>query len=414
MAFDASKFYVGVNMGWMATAYGWDLGKSFSFTSSDSTAYGPVLPVAAEFRSQLRAHFHFLQLNGIKVVRMWLLEKLDGLFINRSRPTSGQTFQINTSSDQWRLINSADFAARLAIIMEEAAEAELLIYWTLFDAALLLNNNNPPSWYRVFFNYLLGDANGRTQLKTHVIQPFLTAINAHASSVMAIDIVNEVNWAWRNGTNTRSLSGQRAIMLGGVTDYFNFIKANSSYSCTASFSNYTYLTQNNQVYNAIGDSDLQADVGFLDFYDLHRYHDPATPTHKHHGLMPQWNATKPCFIGEVGHHYHPIPSPRNPDRQAQAATTSAMLADALAKGYFGALPWRHTAFGNEHRMLEFTAPTGSSLTTAYNTFLQTFQAAATQSRTSGGSLASFAAFEPLVWSTIRTFNTTIPATRVPS
>jgi len=391
MPFEPTKFYLGVNIGWLNGAYRHDLGRAFKDAWPADPPPDPQYPPSdrrhdqqfAEIMNAYFAHLHFRQ---IKVVRMWLLEQLEGMTF------TGHSFMSPSIGDFFGLDNYATyFEPRIKIIMETATIYRIQIYWCLLDAAGLLSSNYPPNWYRPLIKFLVERA--RNNLKNDILLPFLNTIAPFQANVFAIDIVNEVDWTW--ASNGGMLD--RSSVASFIHDIYDFIKAQSSFASTASFANYSQLN-------------ARSDFNFVDFYDYHRYFDPAATGNVDHGNLPNWSRSKSCIVGEVGHYYTHNPS-EAVDETKQAQSSKTIMEQALSRNYSGVLLWRYAPVGDAHRLLKLTKSDTGTLSAPLSNFLQGFIAAAATA-TSGGQ-NPFVDYERPIWNDVQVFTSTIPAGRIP-
>jgi hypothetical protein len=162
---------------------------------------------------------------------------------------------------------------------------------------------------------------------------------------------------------------------------------------TASFAKYS---QFKQYYDKNRDKNK---IGFLDFYDYHRYYDPIKSTDFDKGELEFWDDNHwPCIIGEVGHEYGDDPrdyadpftgqTQKLVDEAAQKNSSKVVMENALNQGYLGVLLWRYTPVSEDaHRLL---IRTRSQISQFHNEFHNVVRASA-------GSPLPFRPFERLIW-----------------
>jgi len=413
MPFNPTKFYLGVNIGWLNNAHHHDLSFGFRQTQNPDPPYPTPQHPNTTFEDIIDAYFMHLKIRMIKVVRMWLLETLEGMDNQKLLPpfTQSDTFSyLNWPTPG----NNTPFTDRIKIIMEKARadpnaapnsprSRNLQIYWCLLDAAGLLSSNKPPPWYRPQFAHLVNTMRGN--FKQDILLPFLNLINSYQANVFAIDIANEIDWCWAKKGGVIPIIGPiiswirgpkigislpRSSMASFAKDMYSFIKAHSSFACTVSFAHYSELKKS---------WTTEHDFDFVDFYDYHRYLTPGAPSTDDNGELPYWSESRKCIIGEAGHHYK---SKTGINEGLQASSSRALMDQSLARGYSGVLLWRYAPVGDDHRLLK-RAGTGT-----LNSFMTNFIAART-----AGSTNPFTLFERSVWNQIQAFAGTIPPGKIP-
>jgi len=383
MAFDPSKFYVGVNIGWINDKYRHDLSTPFVDTWSVEQ-YPP-----AGFQTLVNAYFTHLVSRNMRVARFWVYEKFEGLDFLLTRASF-----VYRATDFFVYRDWPGFRDRIGLVMQAAAAHNILVYWCLLDGAAVLNVNHPEAWVRPTMHHLIETV--RSNFKTDILLPFLDAVTPFEENVFAIDIGNEMDWCW---AATEGGDFSTTTIIDFINEIADFIHAHSSLKCTCSFGKLSELMAN------------KAALSSLDFFDYHRYLTPGAPARdstgniNDHGDLIDWPAAdKPCIIGEVGYNY---PSGATQDDALQTSSTISILTSALTKGYLGALLWRESPTENLWALLKYDSQ-GIAPATIIETFIQRF----TTTITSSGP-GSYAAFERPLWNPVTTFIGTIPAGRMP-
>lgn len=415
MPIDPTKFYLGVNIGWLNGAYGHDLGRAFNGVSPAEPPPEPSSlpsdpssdPQSDRLQNQtffdiIHAYFEHLNRRQIKVVRMWLLEQLEGMtFTGRDplKPAKGDSFGLDHYSTY--------VEPRIRIIMREAKARNIQIYWCLLDAAGVLPGNKPPLWYGHLLNHLIKRA--CNNFKNDVLLPFLNSITPYKENVFAIDIANEVDWLWskdrdKSTDEKREVKEKpsRSSVAGFTKELYKFINSyDPSLKTTVSFAKYSELCRD-------------SDFDFIDFYDYHRYFnrnlggssksvksDLKDLENSDNGTLQKWTKSKPCVIGEVGHCY---PDKSNPTQAVhekdQAESSKTIMYDALSKNYSGVLLWRYAPVGDAHRLLRITKSDTGELCYPLNKFLQKFIAAVSSTTPIEN---PFIEFERLIWVEVEKF-----------
>jgi hypothetical protein len=399
MSFDPTKFYLGVNIGDLHDKHGHDLSIGF-LHSKTGWSREPLLDTTSGtdigFNNIIEAYFKHLKIRQIKVVRIWLLERLEGM-----------TF----SGGKFSFRNWTDFRTRIDHIMKTAHANGIQIYWCLFDAAELLSSNTPDSslrsyWTTLWKNDLVNGVNSN-DIKARIEQFLDCLLSSYPDSVFAIDIVNEVDWTWSQsvGMMLPAPRGRQAqpTVIPFVKAIYDLIPRN--FRCTASFAHYSEFTKYQQQFN------------FLDFYDYHRYFMPNKPDDTDNGDLPTWkdpdDTGKACIIGEIGHNYAGKKGEKPFDENKQASSSETIMQQALKEKYSGALLWKYTPVDTrKQRLLRLTrTDTGDPSTGTLAQFLNNFTNAA--STPSPGVPNPFSDYERLVWNNVSSFASKIPLDRIP-
>ena len=374
MAFDSSKFYLGVNLGWLNIEYGHDL--SFSFFED----WPPGIPEKTNFKKCIDAYFCHLNLRRISVVRIWLWERLEGLeFLN---------------TNQFAYKDEKEFFERIDIIMEAASHYRIQVYWCLLDAAGLLKENTQGELctrQREIFTKLVTQSNVRNSFKDSILRPFLNLLNKYIEMnvVFAIDMVNEIDWLWNKSSGV-GLSRDAVEVF--ALDIFKCIKENCSrLDCTTSFASYSQMTK-------------EGGTSFIDFFDFHRYYSSKCCLFdSNHWTLPRWTNSKPCIIGEAGHYYADEKADMDETKQSQSCGT--LMKKALLRGYSGILLWRYSPVGGgRHCLLKF--PGVDSFQNELDSFI-------TVANTCQGSINAFNNYERAVWQEVKVSIQSIPSDRIP-
>lgn len=290
------QFLIGYNEAWFAGNFG-----------TDYTTGWDLAHVQKTFDGIAKAGGH--------VVRLWLWEVPQGITLADKAPRTRSV--------------SPELIEHLDTTLAEARKRGLWVYLTLLDANTIARFVEPLHTYGV--NLLNNTAGEQDAFNANALAPVLAVLDAHKDNVFAIDVINEIQAAYKNGVFPDSTNGPRAFIQREVA----FIKAKSPWvKVTASagwpddfFKTGAQYDIANGFYSGLG----------LDFYDLHVFADSGTFT----------GATAVCnraavdgvtvYLGEFGQGSNAV------DDTVQYSATASFLNNAKALCFKGAFAWRYDA-----------------------------------------------------------------------
>lgn len=319
MPFGDRDFFLGVNIAWLLNSYGHDLAKNhIVYQSLKEKGKNETWPHEFNYDSQLiDGIFRHLAHRGIKVVRFWVFEQLEG--INYEKP--------NITGVDENLLEKVDD------IMEKARKHNLELYWCIFDGARAASVE---PWDDILKNIIANRKNMREIFIENILRPFLKTIKKNKDHIFAIDLINEPE-----GTKLEWKYIKSYIEAAAETVH------TTGFKCSVGFQKVkTVKKYKNQL------------KPFLDFYDYHIYN--------HNGYVEEYSRLgldKPCIIGEFGHkNSFPWSLFRLIKRiwtaediladNEQYKTNHNLMINAKTKAYKGCLIWRYSPCGDPHRILK--------------------------------------------------------------
>lgn len=252
---------------------------------------------------------------GGNLVRIWLWPVPQGYTL---APAPPQTQQV-----------SQEFLDNVDTTLTEARKRGLWVYVTLLDGNTIAEVAEPLHTYGV--NLLNNYGGELVAFQDKALAPLLTVLDAHQDNVFGIDIINEIQAAYKKGVFPDANLGPRAFILGTAA----FIKARSPWVRVTSSAGWP---------DDIFQSGAQYDIakGFysglgLDFYDVHAYSDSGT--YPGATAMCQRAAMDgvPVYLGEFGQKSESM------DDTLQYNATASFLNNSLTLCLSGAFAWRYDA-----------------------------------------------------------------------
>jgi hypothetical protein len=290
------SFLVGYNEGWFARSFGAD------YTTRFDLGY-------------VRRVFDGIVAGGGHVVRLWLWEVPQGFALGPTPPQTGQL--------------SSEFLGNFDAVLGEARLRGLWVYPTLLDANTIAKSSGTLRTYGV--NLLNNAAGEQDAFNANVVSPLCTVLAAHRDVIFGIDVINEIQAAYKNGVFPDQTSGPRAFIqreAAFLKSKLPWVKVTSSagWPDDAARTGAQYDIANG-FYSGLG----------LDFYDLHAYSDSGTFTGATAMCSRAATDGVPVYLGEFGQ------STRSTDDTLQYNATASFLNNAKALCFKGALAWRFDA-----------------------------------------------------------------------
>lgn len=293
------SFLVGYNEAWFAGNFGTGL----------TTKWDPAY-VAKTFDGIVAGGGH--------VVRLWLFEVPQGYALGPSAP---QTQPL-----------SKEFLANFETLLVEARKRGLWVYPTLLDANTIAKTTGALHAYGV--NLLNNTAGEQDAFHAQVVAPLAKVLDAHSDVVFGLDVINEIQAAYKNGVFPDPKNGPRAFIqrsaafLKGKLPWLkvtasagwpdDFLKTGAQYDVASGF------------YSGLG----------LDFYDVHVYADSGSFTGATALCSRAAADGVPVYLGEFGQSTHTV------DDTLQYKATASFLNNAKALCFKGAFAWRWDAAEN--------------------------------------------------------------------
>lgn len=293
------SFLVGYNEAWFGGNFGTGLSTKWDLAYVKKTFDGIVA-------------------GGGHVVRLWLFEVPQGYALG---PAAPQTQAL-----------SPEFLANFDQLLVEARKRGLWVYPTLLDANTIAKTTGALHAYGV--NLLNNTAGEQDAFHVNVVAPLAKVLDAHSDVIFGLDVINEIQAAYKNGVFPDAKNGPRAFIQRSAA----FLKVKLPWlKVTASagwpddfFKTGAQYDVANGFYSGLG----------LDFYDVHVYADSGSFT----GATALCNRAAadgvPVYLGEFGQSTHTV------DDGVQYKATAAFLNNAKALCFKGAFAWRWDAAEN--------------------------------------------------------------------
>lgn len=301
-------FVFGVNLPWLDGGYGHDLGPNHVLTTRARCTYNS---------SHLQAYFTHMSQNGIRVVRFWTFEGLEGLKFD----SKGRVIAI----DQ-------DMKDNVQDVMRNAASEDLKLYWCILAGTW---EKDPTKHHYSALKGLIQDPSKRSSFITNGLKGFLDLVKPYRNHVFAIDLINEpegLAGKWR-----RILT---KVTWKQVTEYIELAATacrDEGFDCSVGFQEPETIGMLQKSY--------KSSIEKLDFYDFHVYNDPGTIIKKDKKYREQTiiKKDKPCIIGEFGQDGDTNNDRLRDDVQLQA--DGQLMKNAWKLGYHGCVVWYYNWFG---------------------------------------------------------------------
>lgn len=383
MPFGNRAFNFGANIAWLYDYYDHDL--------SDSLVYG----TSAAYDDQLLdGFFRHLAHRGMKVVRYWVFERLEGMIIQKfppppSPPPAPQVWPNPYASGNPPRITGIkpNLKNNVRKVMDKAKAYNLELYWCLHNA-WISNKSDGDRLAREVLRYIIKNPITRQSFITNALQAFLACLSTKDSSgnylyknhVFAIDLINEpegtkLDWKY-------------------IKDYISAIApvvSRHGFKWSVGFQKKDTILKHK--------SDLQSLN--IDFYDYHIYNSSGN-------LKPysSLNLDKPCIIGEFGHEDKKAKKSNTVSDDEQYETDKKFMINAIDKGYAGCLIWRYTPIEKGDPLSQRILKLGTGGNKPFNAFKKSFLSAAGSNPTKNMNDPNWKAdHERKVWQAIEEFVT---------
>lgn len=290
------KFLIGYNEAWWGGAF------ATGYTTDWDLEY-------------VRTTLDGISAAGGHLVRIWLWPVPQGITL---APAPPQTQSV-----------SQEFLDNVDTVLTEARKRGLWVYVTLLDGNTIAAIAEPLHTYGV--NLLNNNGGELAAFHDKALAPLLAVLDAHQDNVFGIDIINEIQAAYKQGVFPDANLGPRAFILSTAA----FIKSRSPWvRVTASagwpddlFKTGAQYDIANGFYSGLG----------LDFYDLHAYSDSGTYPGATAMCQRAAQDGVPVYLGEFGQKTESM------DDDLQYNATAAFLNNSLTLCLSGAFAWRYDA-----------------------------------------------------------------------
>lgn len=297
----SNQFLLGANLAWLDDQYDHDFGRN-SILNVGTAAYDDPT-----HKANMIYYLQDMKAMGIKVVRLWVFEKFEGLLFDNQGFVTGV--------DQTLVDN-------LAELCDLASNYDLMFYLCLMDTWGVWRNNLAERTTHIgIINGLITMPNKTISFLNKAVIQLLS--NAKIQNrVFAVDVLNEPEGLDRKNTmQDKQFPVDTSITWDQLVTFIktclDAVKSQTGLQVSCGFQN---------IETVQGDPNGFSD--HVDFFDFHRYKDIwDLPNYSALGL------TKRCMIGECGQETETW------DDDIQLKCISSFLNDAKNRGYSGCFPW---------------------------------------------------------------------------
>lgn len=321
------NFTVGINLPWIDNQYDHDFG--YNMTRKPDISYEPN-PTFQNSKQNFEQYIKDISDIGVKVVRLWLFERFEGL----------------TFSPTGHVVNpTTDMFVNLRDACNIAKSYGIKFYFCLMDTwGILANdlkespNGDPREKYAAIINGIITTRDKRESFLNAAVD--ILTDDIIKESVWAVDVLNEPDGIERTGCMSDDYRGKidTGITWEHLIDYINdacsTIKTKTEHKVSCGIRTESIDKFSNKIKESI------------DFFDIHHYDNNGTlesPTH----------LGKSCIVGECGQgdRYE-----RNDEKQKIAITK--FLTNAKNLGYTGCFVWEY-GFKGSNSELSLINPDGT-------------------------------------------------------
>jgi len=292
-------FTVGVNLPWVDGQYDHDFG--YNMTRKQDVDYEPNPTFSKE---NFERYIKDISEIGIRVVRLWLFERFEGLIIEQGNIVG---------PDEKFIYNLIDACAI-------AKKYDVKFYFCLMDSwgitADELSNDVKKKYLKLAKEVII---NQKYEFIDAVYQVFY--IPEIKNQTWAIDVLNEPEGLEQNKHDDRRK--ETGINWNNLIKYIKFalttLKQKTGLAVSCGFQESSgMLKAKNKI------------QGLVDFFDFHRYNDS--------GNLPRYDSlgiSKPCIIGECGQ------ETKEWDDSLQVTVVKKFLENSKNLGYSGCFFWEY-------------------------------------------------------------------------
>jgi len=292
--FDEKFFALGVNLAWLDGQYDHDFGKN-EVMGYDFRAYDEQ-----QHKDNLDAYLKDISLMNVRVIRLWLFERFEGLKFDQGNVTGIDDGMMNNIAD----------------VLQMAKKHGLYLYLCLMDTWGVSAHSQE---HLQRLNDIISKEQVRKSFIDNALKPLVSDSRVKGNRIFAIDVMNEPEGLY---TSIWRADIELQDVINFVKECASAIHENSDFKVSCGFQHYQTLMDN---------KDTLKD---LDFYDYHEYNDDGA-------LIPYTNLglEKPCIIGECGQKNETY------DDKMQSSAVRGFLKSAWKNGYAGCLIWNYNYKG---------------------------------------------------------------------
>jgi len=288
-------FIYGVNLPWFDGQYDHDLGPN------------PQHPDWGVWYDQTKVSRYFGDIRsiGFQVVRVWLMERAEGLLVDKDGIITGLHDTFLTNLDD---------------LVERARDQNLRLYLCLST-----------TWGDVKYPSPVVSDKQQAAYLERAVKPLVKRLRDN-KVVFAIDVFNEIESEVRDDAKQKATIAQarnfirNSVQAVKAADPKRLVSAGSGW--------HGWKPVQDGQYKGLG----------LDFYDIHVYSDDGYLPH-----VRELNVDKPVIVGECGQ------AAKRDDDEVQRKAVTGFLRNASAKGYAGCFVW---AYGPKEKYFNLVRDSG--------------------------------------------------------
>ena len=297
-----SEFVTGINLAWVGTQYDHDFGTNPT-RDHDNGEHIPVAYNSEKFEEIIKD----ISEMGVKVVRLWLFERFEGLSFGPTGTILGIT------TDFWHNLRDACTIAQ---------KYDVKFYFCLADTWAITDSG--VSQFREHYAAMINGIITTEEKRQTFLDAAIELLNDEIvkKSVWAVDVLNEPE-----GIEHEKILQDRGVatnifwpqIIQYIKDACTQIKEKTGHEVSCGF-------QESNTVKRFKDEIEQS----VDFFDFHRYDDNGDlPAYQELGI------SKPCIVGECGQEYHEA------NDELQKNAVKSFLANSRSLGYSGCMVWRY-------------------------------------------------------------------------
>ena len=300
------EFVTGINLAWLDGQYDHDFGTNQ--TRNNDMPQGTLKVAYPDSKLNYESYIKDISSVGVKVVRLWLFERFEGLAFGHGGHVIGPT---------------SDIFYNLRDACKIAKKHGVKFYFCLMDTWGITSSDLPDLQKKQYLEIINGLITTKDKRKSFLDAAIdVLSDDIIKKSVWAVDVLNEPEGLERNkilndrGIDTKIVWSQ---LIEYIQDACTKIKQKTGHPTSCGFQDSNNLIKfKNQLKNAV------------DFYDFHVYNDT--------GSLPKYtdlNLDKPCVIGECGQ------SNQNVDNNLQRNVVKNFLEHSKKLQYSGCMIWEY-------------------------------------------------------------------------
>jgi len=308
------SFVVGINLPWIDGQYDHDFG--YNMTRNPDIDYKPN-PTFQNSKQNFEDYIRDMSEMGVKVVRLWLFERFEGLTFSHTGHVLGPTTDMFTN-----LRDACNIAKNYGV---EFYFCLMDTWGVLADDLTNSNHGDPRQKYAAILNGIITTKEKRDTFLQAAVD--LLSDTVIKDSVWAVDVLNEPDGIQRDHSMFDDSRGNidTGITFDHLVDYVNdacsIIKSKTGHKVSCGVRKEAFEQFADNIKNSV------------DFFDVHNYdNDGYLPSISH--------LDKECIVGECGQGDR---FEKNDEKQKTAITK--FIDNAKNKGYSACFIWEYGYLG---------------------------------------------------------------------